>query len=179
MEEFHDFMKKVGIVAEEEDGKDLSRVLLDLLNAWSNSRLCHTNCPGTKKIKLYYNEHGEPKGDGRCTYLKVESVQLALQILDETEIRPGFTVHIERVCGEASQHSTNTFLIDILTKFPFSSSQAKFKAPPEGAAAVAKIAKRDDKKKGPKKKSAAEKSVFSLLLRMPMKPRVFARQLPN
>ena len=38
-----------------------------------------TNQP---KIKLYRNPDGSVKGDGLCTYIKVESVQLALQILD-------------------------------------------------------------------------------------------------
>lgn len=68
-------MRKAGIVAEDDEG--------------------------AKKIKLYRNENGEVKGDGRCTYLRVESVTLALQLLDETEIKPGFPVHIERVraCG--------------------------------------------------------------------------------
>ncbi|CAK9295262.1 unnamed protein product [Gordionus sp. m RMFG-2023] len=34
------------------------------------------------KVKLYTDSQGNFKGDGRCCYLKVESVQLALQILD-------------------------------------------------------------------------------------------------
>ena len=37
-----------------------------------------TNKP---KAKLYKDEEGNFKGDGLCTYLKVESVQLALTIL--------------------------------------------------------------------------------------------------
>ena len=32
------------------------------------------------KVKLYKDENGVPKGDGLCTYVKVESVQLALQV---------------------------------------------------------------------------------------------------
>ncbi|XP_074604409.1 RRM1_TatSF1_like and RRM2_TatSF1_like domain-containing protein barc [Brevipalpus obovatus] len=38
---------------------------------------------GNFKIKLYNDKQGNFKGDALCTYIKVESVELALQILDE------------------------------------------------------------------------------------------------
>lgn len=47
------------------------------------------------KLKLYRDENGEPKGDGRCCYIKVESVELALKILDGYEVR-GNKIHVER-----------------------------------------------------------------------------------
>jgi HIV Tat-specific factor 1 len=50
-----------------------------------------TNKP---KIKLYLDDHGLPKGDGRCCYMRRESVPLALQILDESVIR-GHTVRVQ------------------------------------------------------------------------------------
>ena len=34
------------------------------------------------KVKIYRDEEGNPKGDGLCSYIKPESVQLALTILD-------------------------------------------------------------------------------------------------
>ena len=37
---------------------------------------------GKPKLKLYRDSEGNVKGDGLCTYVKVESVGLALQILD-------------------------------------------------------------------------------------------------
>ncbi|XP_069842583.1 17S U2 SnRNP complex component HTATSF1 [Dendropsophus ebraccatus] len=46
------------------------------------------------KIKLYKDKEGNLKGDGLCCYLKKESVQLALKLLDEYEIR-GYKLHIE------------------------------------------------------------------------------------
>jgi hypothetical protein len=61
------------------------------------------NDDGTKKIKLYRDEEGNVKGDGRCTYLRVESVNLAMQLLDDSEIKPGFPVKIERVCQSTGQ----------------------------------------------------------------------------
>ncbi|XP_047934254.1 17S U2 SnRNP complex component HTATSF1 [Anser cygnoides] len=46
------------------------------------------------KIKLYKDKEGNLKGDGLCCYLKRESVQLALRLLDEAEIR-GYKLHVE------------------------------------------------------------------------------------
>ncbi|XP_011664875.1 HIV Tat-specific factor 1 homolog [Strongylocentrotus purpuratus] len=69
LEEFQEVMAKWGIIMLEEE----------------------TEKP---KIKLYMDEEGRPKGDGRCCYLKRESVDLALQLLDESEIR-GHKIHVE------------------------------------------------------------------------------------
>ncbi|XP_036127564.1 HIV Tat-specific factor 1 isoform X1 [Molossus molossus] len=46
------------------------------------------------KVKLYKDNQGNLKGDGLCCYLKRESVELALKILDEDEIR-GYKLHVE------------------------------------------------------------------------------------
>eukprot|EP01135_Chromosphaera_perkinsii_P001400 Nk52_evm1s167 gene=Nk52_evmTU1s167 len=70
-EEFVEFMKKAGIIKQEEDSEKF-------------------------KIKLYKDENGTLKGDGLCSYLKPASVELALQILDGTEIRKGFYVKLSR-----------------------------------------------------------------------------------
>ncbi|VDD77851.1 unnamed protein product [Mesocestoides corti] len=48
------------------------------------------------RIKLYRDEKGKPKGDGRCCYIKIESVDLALQILDGLHYEPGYVLHVER-----------------------------------------------------------------------------------
>ena len=48
-----------------------------------SSRQPHFHSRSSKpKIKLYRDSNGVPKGDALCTYAKVESVQLALTILD-------------------------------------------------------------------------------------------------
>eukprot|EP00039_Didymoeca_costata_P026975 m.17110 g.17110 ORF g.17110 m.17110 type:complete len:380 (-) comp5907_c0_seq1:50-1189(-) len=69
-ERFIEFMSKCGIIALDDDGKP--------------------------KVKLYTNEDGTLKGDARCRYLKVESVSLAMTLLDDTEIEPGHKVSITR-----------------------------------------------------------------------------------
>lgn len=52
-----------------------------------------TNKP---KAKLYKDEEGNFKGDGLCTYVKVESVQLALTIIDGSCIKPGQAIKVEK-----------------------------------------------------------------------------------
>jgi len=44
---------------------------------------------GLPKIKLYRDENGKLKGDATICYFKLESVDLALSLLDGTEFRPG------------------------------------------------------------------------------------------
>ncbi|KAJ8674530.1 hypothetical protein QAD02_005792 [Eretmocerus hayati] len=61
MEELKELVGKCGLLARDEKGKD--------------------------KLKLYTDAEGEPKGDARCTYIKIESVNLALTILDGWDIR--------------------------------------------------------------------------------------------
>jgi len=41
---------------------------------------------GQKRVKLYRDANGDFKGDALVTYFKPESVPLALQLLDETEL---------------------------------------------------------------------------------------------
>lgn len=69
MKELTELFTKCGLIARDERGKD--------------------------KIKLYRDGNGEPKGDALCTYIKVESVDLALKILDGSQIR-GKTLSVQR-----------------------------------------------------------------------------------
>ncbi|KAM7132101.1 LOW QUALITY PROTEIN: 17S U2 SnRNP complex component HTATSF1-like [Molossus nigricans] len=46
------------------------------------------------KVKLYKDDQGNMKGDGLCCFLKRESVDLALKLLDDNEIR-GYKLHVE------------------------------------------------------------------------------------
>lgn len=47
------------------------------------------------KLKLYMDADGQPKGDALCTYIKVESVNLALDVLNGSQLR-GKTISVER-----------------------------------------------------------------------------------
>jgi len=69
-EEFIEMMSKYGIIMQDPD----------------------TNKP---KIKLYRDPSGQLKGDGRCCYLKRESVDLAIKLLDESDYK-GNTIHVEQ-----------------------------------------------------------------------------------
>lgn len=45
---------------------------------------------GQAKIKVYTDSNGVPKGDARICYSNIESVQQAIELIDGSEIRPGF-----------------------------------------------------------------------------------------
>lgn len=51
---------------------------------------------GTPKIKIYEGPDGKPKGDALVIYLKEESVQLAEKLLDESMIRPGIQIRVQK-----------------------------------------------------------------------------------
>lgn len=54
--------------------------------------------PGSNKmkVKLYADaESGQLKGDGLCDFIRLESVEMALKLLDGTELR-GCKIHVER-----------------------------------------------------------------------------------
>ncbi|WKX91207.1 hypothetical protein Q1695_009775 [Nippostrongylus brasiliensis] len=70
LDEFKEFMSKCGVIQPD----------------------ARTNKP---KLKLYVDEQGQNKGDGRCCYIKKESVDLALSILDGFPLR-GKEVHVEK-----------------------------------------------------------------------------------
>ncbi|XP_075244825.1 uncharacterized protein LOC142339053 [Convolutriloba macropyga] len=70
-EEFEELMSKYGIIMTDPD-------------------------TGKPKIKLYLNPDGTVKGDGRCCYLKIESVDLALKLLDGLDYRGGNKIGVQK-----------------------------------------------------------------------------------
>ena len=50
---------------------------------------------GKPRVKLYTDEEGNLKGDALIVYLREESVNLALNILDESEIRRGVRIKVQ------------------------------------------------------------------------------------
>ena len=51
---------------------------------------------GEKRIKIY-EDNGIKKGDALISYAREESVDLAVEHLNDSEIKPGFKIHVERV----------------------------------------------------------------------------------
>eukprot|EP00752_Nemacystus_decipiens_P005959 g5381.t1 len=48
------------------------------------------------KIKIYKDEEGHPKGDGSVCYAKSESVEMAINVLHEGQLRPGVTIEVTK-----------------------------------------------------------------------------------
>ena len=69
-DEYLEYMKKAGMIKENDDG--------------------------SPKCKLYRDQEGRPKGDAKCCYLKEASIDIAINILDGAEIRPGHKVKVEK-----------------------------------------------------------------------------------
>ncbi|KAF9166084.1 hypothetical protein DFQ26_008754 [Actinomortierella ambigua] len=63
LEEMVDMFKKGGVFMDDDDGQP--------------------------RIKLYTNDQGQKNGEALVTYLRPESVPLAIDLLDDTEFRPG------------------------------------------------------------------------------------------
>lgn len=49
---------------------------------------------GKEMIKIYTDETGQPKGDARIGYAMVESVDMAIDMLNDTEFRPGYKISV-------------------------------------------------------------------------------------
>jgi HIV Tat-specific factor 1 len=49
---------------------------------------------GQEMIKIYRDEEGVPKGDARIGFAMIESVDTAIDMLNETEIKPGYKISV-------------------------------------------------------------------------------------
>ena len=71
------------------------------------------------KIKIYLDKNNKPKGDALISYIRPESVDLAIVMLNNSEIRPGFKIKVEK--GQFEQKGEykkrESYLIDDLQKF--------------------------------------------------------------
>jgi HIV Tat-specific factor 1 len=61
-----------------------------------------------EKIKIYVDDEGNPKGDALITFLNPASVELAIQLLDDTEIKPGYKIHVEEPNFQSSNTTTSS-----------------------------------------------------------------------
>mgnify|MGYP000923657906 CR=1 FL=1 len=87
---------------------------------------------GQAKIKVYYDDEGKPKGDARICYSNIESVQMAIEWLNSSEIRPGFTVNVEEATfqmkGDVYRPRENTQKADKVEKIRIKAEMEKQKA---------------------------------------------------
>ena len=60
------------------------------------------------RIKLYIDDHGRFKGDALIVYFRAESVNLAVQMLDDTDLRPGSSGPAGRMRVAAADFSYKT-----------------------------------------------------------------------
>lgn len=76
---------------------------------------------GKPRVKLYCHDDGSLKGDALVVYLREESVNLALTILDESEIRPAHKIRVQEASnnknseansGEAENEATKRTRVD-------------------------------------------------------------------
>ena len=71
------------------------------------------------KVKIYLDKNNKPKGDALISYIRPESVDLAIVMLNNSEIRPGFKIKIEK--GKFEQKGEykkrETYIIDDLQRF--------------------------------------------------------------
>lgn len=60
---------------------------------------------GKPRIKLYTDEAGNPKGDALVVYFRAESVNLAIQMLDDTDLRYGTPGAMGKIKVQAADFS--------------------------------------------------------------------------
>jgi HIV Tat-specific factor 1 len=49
---------------------------------------------GEDQIRIYSDDNDVPKGDARIGFAKIESVDIAVEMLNETEIRPNYKISV-------------------------------------------------------------------------------------
>ncbi|XP_076277446.1 RRM1_TatSF1_like and RRM2_TatSF1_like domain-containing protein barc [Lasioglossum baleicum] len=76
-------------------GLPLDITMEELVELFSKCGLIARDEKGKNRIKLYRDSNGQPKGDALCIYIKVESVDLALKLLDNSQVR-GKTLSVQR-----------------------------------------------------------------------------------
>jgi len=82
---------------------------------------------GEERIKIYRDEKGRPKGDALISYAKPESVDIALEMLNEREIKPRQKILLERANFEQKGDYVPRKLVkvDEVTKIKLKSDQER------------------------------------------------------
>jgi HIV Tat-specific factor 1 len=74
--------------------KDITEA--ELVEMFSKCGFIRKDEKGKPKIKLYKDESGKLKGDGLISFLREESVQIAIDLYNDFEIKPGHRITIEK-----------------------------------------------------------------------------------
>lgn len=87
---------------------------------------------GQLKIKVYTDDDGIPKGDARICYSNIESVQMSIELLNDSEIRPGHPVSVQEATfqmkGEVYKPREATQKLDKVEKMRIKAEVDKQKA---------------------------------------------------
>lgn len=75
----------------------LSTTITQLASVFSKAGLILEDGDGDPKIKMYKDEEGHFKGEALIVYLQEASVELAIRLLDETELELGSGEKVMRV----------------------------------------------------------------------------------
>lgn len=51
---------------------------------------------GEEKIRVYTDDDGVPKGDARIGFAMIESIDTAIEMLHDSEFRPGFRISVQQ-----------------------------------------------------------------------------------
>lgn len=82
----------------------------ELADCFSKFGVLEEDEDGDPKIKLYANEDGSFNGEALVVYFKEESVDLAVRLLDDAELRlgqPHTTMHVKKADFSHKSHSTS------------------------------------------------------------------------
>lgn len=107
LEQFRAFMSKCGIIQENAEGEPKIKMCVHIFPVLLKLVFIKGNTAYRTGTLHRYSTDGVLNGDGRCTYLKPESVDLAITLLDQTEIVPGFKVTVARATFEAKAVSAD------------------------------------------------------------------------
>jgi HIV Tat-specific factor 1 len=74
---------------------------------------------GESKVKLYKDETGKFKGDALISFIREESVIIAIDLFNDTEIRPGYKIKVEKAKFEqkGNYKTRESYKIDELQRY--------------------------------------------------------------
>ena len=80
---------------------------------------------GRPRVQLYRDEHGQLKGDGVVKYVKPESVDIAIEMLNDGYLRPNWPISVEHAKFKATEDFTVTRDAKKVRKMQLAQKQAE------------------------------------------------------